>query len=159
MTTLLEALNATGTYTQNGMPTFAGSMNDHVDLFFQIGASRGKDIIPAFSKAYNSNPELAVRIALWSRDVRGGAGERQLFRNIVKYMVNRDVETARRVVARIPELGRWDDLYVLFGTPLERDALRLIAKTLNRGVRAQQLLSEIEHMTEEQCTSILADIY
>ncbi len=133
MTSLIEAINATETYTTNGMPTYSSSMSNLVDLFFNVGASRGKDIIPAFSKAFNTNAELAVRIALWARDVRGGSGERQLFKDMMAYLVTKDVEMARRVIKMIPELGRWDDLYVFFGTPLERDALRLIAAALNDG--------------------------
>ena len=41
----------TETVTNNGMKTYTSSMNALVDLFFAIGASRGKDISPAFVKA------------------------------------------------------------------------------------------------------------
>jgi hypothetical protein len=133
MNKLLDAINSESTFTENGMPTFASSMSDHVDLFFQIGASRGKDIIPQFSKAFAGDKELAARIALWARDVRGGAGERQLFRNAFKFMAEKDVAFAKRVMVKVPEVGRWDDLLCLFGTGLERDALRMIARALEEG--------------------------
>lgn len=133
MTTLFQAINQESTTTENGMPTLQTSLNDCVDLFFKIGASRGKDIIPLFSKAFNSENEIATRIALWARDVRGGAGERKLFRDILSYLVTKDVDLARKVMVKVPELGRWDDLFVLFGTALERDALRLIADALKAG--------------------------
>lgn len=133
MTTLLQAINATESVTENGMPTFTSSMSDVVDLFFNAGASRGKNIIPTFSKAFNTDKVLATRVALWARDVRGGAGERQVFKDILKYMAGKDSEFTRQILTKVPELGRWDDLFVLFGTPLERDALRLIAGALNDG--------------------------
>ena len=64
-------------FTTNGAMTLATSTNANVDLFFQIGASRGTDISDMFAKALEENKELALRILLWTRDVRGGAGERQ----------------------------------------------------------------------------------
>src|SRR5687768_16959302 len=96
--------------TENGMAAFVSTNDNVVDLFSHIGAMRGKDIIPLFEKAYHTDPELAVRVALWARDARGGAGERQLFRNILKYLEKNDRAVTRRVIRKIPELGRWDDL-------------------------------------------------
>lgn len=133
MNKLLEARNEETTVTTNRMATFASSLDHNVDLFFKIGASRGKDIIPDFSKAFAEDQALATRIALWARDVRGGAGERKLFRDILTYLANFNVDFAKRVAVKVPELGRWDDLYSFFGTPVERDALRLIVKALDDG--------------------------
>jgi hypothetical protein len=133
MTTLFQAMNTQTTTTENGMPTLQTSLHDCVDLFFKVGASRGKDITGLFSKAFVSDSEIAARIALWARDVRGGAGERQLFRDMVNYMVSKDLATAEKVLAKIPEVGRWDDVLILFGTKLENQALRLIATALKDG--------------------------
>lgn len=41
---LIEAINSEETLTENGMPTYSSSLNNCVDLFFQIGASRGGKI-------------------------------------------------------------------------------------------------------------------
>ena len=71
--------------TANGMLTLDSSLNPCVDLFFAIGSSRGKDIIPEFERAYNSNPTAALRILFWARDIRGGAGERETFRKLFKH--------------------------------------------------------------------------
>lgn len=133
MSKLIEAINAEETVTENGMLTYTSSMNDVVDLFFKVGASRGKDIIPQFSKAFVSDSDLAIRVALWARDVRGGSGERQLFRDIFAYVIGKDADLGRRILAKVPELGRWDDVYVTFGTAIERDGLRLIAQALKDG--------------------------
>ena len=62
--------------TENGMKAIASTLRNTTDLFFKIGASRGKDITRDFERAYQEDADLAVRIALWSRDARGGAGER-----------------------------------------------------------------------------------
>ena len=125
---LIRAINSNSSLTENGMSTFSSSMNHNVDLFFKFGARRGSDIIPAFSKAFSEDKTIATRIALWGRDAREGSGERQLFRDILKYLIDTDVEIASRVLSRIPELGRWDDLYVAFGTKLENQA-KIMFKT------------------------------
>jgi len=62
--TLITAINEEQTKTENGMATLSSSLNNVVDLFFQIGASRGNDITAKFSKAYNEDKNLAVRVAL-----------------------------------------------------------------------------------------------
>lgn len=72
--------------TQNGMKARKSTTSACVDLFFKIGASRGKDIIPSFVAAFVENEEIACRIALWARDIRGGSGERQLFKDILAYL-------------------------------------------------------------------------
>lgn len=103
-------LSANRTFTENGAATLKSSTNTVLDLFYTIGASRGKDIIPLFEKAVAEDRELAVRVALWARDVRQGAGERQLFRDILRYLEANDFEMFKRVVLKVPELGRWDDM-------------------------------------------------
>ena len=131
-TTLFDAINASAT-TNNGAITNFSSLNSNVDLFFLGGASRGKDIIPTFAKALVEDSEVAVRILQWIRDARGGAGERQTFRNLFMYLIKTEPVLADRVLIKISDLGRFDDLFVAFGTCLERSALRIISQELNTG--------------------------
>lgn len=98
--------------TLKGAPTFHSSLDTFVDLFFLAGASR-RDPQPAlrlFENAYIEDVGLAVRLALWTRDARGGAGERNLFREMLHRM-SPAVQTA--LIPKVVELGRWDDLGVL----------------------------------------------
>ena len=134
MSTLLRAMQTNDSYTENGMATNSTSLNLCVDLFFQIGAMRGQDkvrLINVFTKAFGENPLTAMRLLFWARDVRGGAGERQIFRDIIGYLANNRTETLGKNLHLISEFGRWDDLLVLVGTPLETKALGLIAEALN----------------------------
>ena len=110
MSTFVNAVKNQEARTENGMKALKSTASPLVDLYFNIGASRGKDIIPYFVAAYVTNKELATRIALWARDARGGSGERKIFRDIFQYLCDNDVELAQRVAVRIPDLGRWDDL-------------------------------------------------
>lgn len=129
MSTLFNAVNTTST-TTNGMATNHSSLSKCVDLFFLIGASRGKNIVPEFVAAYAENPELATRILQWARDAREGAGERQIFRDLVKYLIASEKETATRLVSKVAEIGRWDDILVFFGTDLQDLALAEIKAAL-----------------------------
>lgn len=129
MTSLFEAINASGT-TNNGAVTNISSLNKNVDLFFLAGASRNKDITHVFAAALAEDADLAVRILQWTRDVRGGAGERSTFRSLFGFLIKTDVALAKKLLPKVPELGRWDDLFVTFGTELEVEAMNLIKTAL-----------------------------
>lgn len=133
MSRLTEALQTENTTTKNGMTTNSSSLNECVNLFFSIGAMRGKGkdkVVALFSKAFNEDPRTAMRILFWSRDVREGAGERQIFRDIMSYLASNYPQTVKTNLDLIPEYGRWDDVHVLFGTELENDVVTLLVHGL-----------------------------
>lgn len=119
--------------TWNGMKAIKSSLNAATDLFYKAGASRGKNITSQFEKAYQDNPEIALRVAQWMRDVRGGAGERELFRQVLKYIEKEHPEalTQTRLLANVPEIGRWDDLLVFTNPEVRHLAFSLIAEALS----------------------------
>jgi hypothetical protein len=133
MTKLVDALRTEDVLTENGMTTNSTSLNNCVDLFFQIGAMRGQDktrLINSFTKAYGENPLVAMKLLFWARDIRGGAGERQIFRDIVSYMAKNHKASIAKNIQLISEFGRWDDVLSLLGTGLESAALETIATGL-----------------------------
>lgn len=121
--------------TANGMKAIESTMSKNVDLFFKIGASRGRKIEQLFASAYGENPELALRIAQWARDARSGAGERELFRQVLKYLEKYDksVLMETNLLNKIPELGRWDDLLVFDDSEVKNKAFSLIRIALDTG--------------------------
>jgi len=133
MATFANAVKNKEARTTNGMKARASTANSIVDLFYKIGASRGKDITKDFVAAFAENKELALRVAQWARDVREGAGERQIFRDILKYLEKTDTEAASLVMNKVPELGRWDDLLVFTDSNLKAQAFGLIKGALNEG--------------------------
>jgi hypothetical protein len=133
MSTFVNAVKNQSARTANGMKARASTSSACVDLFFNIGAMRGKNVVPAFTAAYVENQDLAARIALWARDARGGAGERKVFRDILLDLVKSDTDRATALMRKIPELGRWDDVLVLLGTELEQPALEMIKAALVKG--------------------------
>lgn len=120
-------------FTLNGAPTLPSSGKSIVDLFFAIGSSRKKDITPAFVAAINEDTDLAIRVLLWARDIRGGSGERQTFRNLLGYLEKNNFDLFERVLAKIPELGRFDDLLVATTDDGKKAAYTIIAKALEDG--------------------------
>lgn len=116
---LRNALQTQDTVTENGMATNSSTLNHCVDLFFQIGAMRGMDkkrLVSKFSKAYNEDSLIAMKILFWARDVRGGAGERQIFRDLLSWLCKNHSEVLNKNVHLISEYGRWDDILTLVGT-------------------------------------------
>lgn len=124
------------TLTENGAVTYTTSANKNVDLFFAIGALRGQGsdrLTRLFEAAYQENPEYALRILSWVRDVRGGAGERQIFRDVLRYLEVHHSDALDRIFDKIPEIGRWDDLQAFQSTEFRTRALEAYAKALTDG--------------------------
>ncbi len=121
--------------TWNGMKALKSSLSNTTDLFFKIGASRGKDISKQFEKAYHEDRELALRVAQWARDVRGGAGERELYRKTLKFLEkNYKHELLNtRILRNTAEIGRWDDLLVFEDAEVKSVAYNLIREALEAG--------------------------
>lgn len=120
-------------YTENGAVTNASTMSDCLNLFAVIGALRAADdqeIIRRFVRAYAEDADIAMKILFFGRDVRGGLGERRVFRVIINWLAENRAESLRKNIELIPEFGRYDDLVSLIGTACEKDALRTIRKQL-----------------------------
>jgi hypothetical protein len=132
MTTFAEAVKSTPEVarTENGMKAKAHSGNALVDLFYKIGASRGKSVTADFEKAFQEDADLAMKIAFWSRDVRGGAGERQLFRDVLVHLEKLHPDMLEAVLPFVAEFGRWDDLLVFKTEKFKHLAYTLIGDAL-----------------------------
>lgn len=115
------------TFTENGAPALRSTGNACVNLYSVIGALRHGDKIDTdrairlFSEAYNEDPLVATKILFYARDVREGLGEREVFRQLVKYAATYHPEAIRVNIDLIGAYGRYDDLYSFIGTPLEKD--------------------------------------
>lgn len=112
--------------TTNGAAAFKSTGNNLVNFFFNVGASRSNPAgaKSAFELAFAQDKLTATAILLWARDIRhGGAGERSVFRAIFADLITEDVALAEKVLRLIPDCGRFDDLQVAYGTPLEKLAV------------------------------------
>jgi hypothetical protein len=133
MNTFINSIKEQVARTQNYMKARQSTADSCTDLFFKIGASRGKNIIPQFTAAYAEDQDIALRILQWARDARQGAGERELFRQVLRNLEKTDRPAALRLMSKIPELGRWDDLLVFTDPMLQEAANALIFNALKEG--------------------------
>jgi len=129
---------ANRTWTENGAATLLTTGSDCLDLFATIGALRNaedNEIIARFARAYAEDRDMAMKMLFYSRDIRGGLGERRVFRTILKHLAGIQPESVRKNLHFVSEYGRWDDLTVLFGTKCEKDAMNLIRAQLQKDLQ------------------------
>lgn len=146
MNNFLDALKDTAniTLTENGAKTLASSGSHCVDLFATIGSLRGRDeddIWNRFFKAYCENPDYAMKILFYARDVRGGLGERDTFRKVISHLAKYNPESAKKNLKYISEFGRWDDLVCLLDTSVHNQVIDLIR---------DQLIADTENIAKGQ---------
>ena len=119
--------------TENGAEAYSSTMNAVLDMF-AFGASyrqrSDSDVIALFQNALREDETLAMKCLFWIRDVRGGAGERRFFRVCMKWLASAHPEIALRNLSHVPEYGRFDDLYVFVDTPIQDEAMTMLARQL-----------------------------
>ena len=126
------------TYTENGAVTNRSSDSAVLDMFSRIGAMRNeseKDIVDCFVKAYAEDPDLAMKVLFYARDVRGGLGERRVFRAIIRWIAQNEQRTFRKILALIPEYGRFDDMITALDTVCGDDVVSYISVKLSEDIR------------------------
>ena len=119
--------------TENGALTHFTTMDGLMDLFAMGAAYRTRtdeDVILLFKNAFDADPVYALKCLFYIRDVRGGQGERRFFRVATKWLAKYNTAAMQRNLIHVPEFGRWDDLFVFIGTPLETAALDIIKHQL-----------------------------
>lgn len=145
MSSFLEELqkNTNVATTENGARTNESSLDPLLDFFAMAGAMR-TNVSGAqrlFAKAYAADKLGAIRTLFYLRDVRGGQGERNLFRVLLADLKKIDPAVYDKVLHYIPEYGRWDDF------PLNETTYPWIASRLG---------SDERNMAEGKSVSLLA---
>ena len=125
--------------TAGGAKAYSSTGDRCLDLFYIAGAMRYHNmdrINMKFVEAYRENPELAMKLLFYIRDIRGGIGERDIFRSLMRTVARKWPESAEKNVKWITEYGRWDDLICLMGTKAEKEAVRIIREQLDADLAA-----------------------
>lgn len=144
------------TFTLNGAKTHGGTGDACLDFFAVAGGMRyrsSEDQIRLFDRAYVETPDLAMKLLFYLRDIRGGMGERKLFRTLMRHVAHIWPESAGKNVELIAEFGRWDDLLCLLDTPVQDRAAQVIRKQLEKD---QEALKRREAGEENAHISLLA---
>lgn len=120
--------------TENGADALTSTSNPLLDLFGVIGAMRTRpdqDVEAMFSNAFEVDKLATTKLAFYSRNIRGGLGERRVSRVMWKWLAKNYPEIMIKNVHLVPLFGRWDDLYCFIGTKVEPEAWKLIISQLN----------------------------
>ncbi len=138
-------------YTENGAVSNSSTDSECLNLFYRSGGLRNSvedsEIFQLIEKAYLENANKAMKIFFYIRDIRGGLGERKVFRTIMRYLAENHTDSVRKNLIYFSEYGRWDDLLYLYDTSLESDITRIIK---------EQLENDIENMKQNKEISLLA---
>ena len=129
--------------TENGAFAYDSTNSAIVNLFGAIGGMRNrseKDIVTKYLLARNEDKELADKIILYARDIRGGLGERRIGRILLKTLATIDPIKVKRNLPLFVDYGRFDDLYALEGTPVEPDMWKYMKRVLIHLQKNQDVL-------------------
>ena len=124
------------TLTENGALALDTTSDALLDFFAVAGALRYRDteeIIDMFGKAMATDNLLATKMAFYTRDVRGGLGERRTGRLMLAYLAINYRKIFLKNLEYIPEYGRWDDLVFLLEAAPEQ-ITAMIKKQLEKDI-------------------------
>lgn len=130
--------------TFEGASQYDNTGNEFIDFQFKAGSifknstnyyilsldEQEKTLIELFSNCWKINKELSFKLLLWLRDCRGGAGNRSGARTLLKWVVINDPKWVQANIKEFVNTGRWDDLEVLFGTKIQKDAAHYWANAI-----------------------------
>ena len=94
------------TFTENGAATFKTTQSDCLDLFATVGAIRREsddEITARFMRAFAEDKDIAMKLLFFARDIRGGLGERKVFRVSLRWLAKNAPETVRKNLSYIAE--------------------------------------------------------
>ena len=124
---------ANRTYTENGAVTNRSTGSELLDLFATVGALRRADeqeIADRFLRAWTEDKDLAMKLLFYARDVRGGLGERRVFRAVLRWLAVNEPKSLVKNLPLIAEYGRWDDVAILLDSPVKAAVVDLLKEQL-----------------------------
>lgn len=127
------------TFTENGGGALKSTGNWCLNAFGQLSTminSDEDDILTVFYKAFVENPETAMRMLFYVRDIRGGQGMRRVFRVILDDLAHTHSDLVKANLDNILFFGRGDDYLSLIGTPVEDDMIQYCYNVLKEDLEA-----------------------
>lgn len=143
------------TKTENGAETYVTSNDACLDFFGLGGATRANLGLATdlFRKAMAQNQVKAVRIMFYLRDVRGGQGERDVFRACLRILAEEYTELFDKISELISEYGRFDDLVMQIDTKSKDQVVDVLKKQLAQDFNSEKPSLLAKWMPSENTTS------
>jgi hypothetical protein len=95
-------------------------------------------VVRRFAKAFFYNKLLTLKWLFFAADVRGGMGERRLFRICMQFLAVTEPQLAEKLIPLIPEYTRWDNLLCLLETPLKETVCQFLKNQLDADMGAMK---------------------
>lgn len=146
---MLENFNQS--VTENGAVGYRTTGKSLLDINFAVASLRSaseNEVIERFKRAFFEDKILAMKWLFFARDIRGGLGERRLFRTAMSFVADYEPAMVEKVIPLIPEYGRFDDMWAL----LDDEKLRPVVMEYVK----KQLESDIHNCNENKPVSLLA---
>lgn len=124
--------------TENGAVGFRTTGAKLLDLNFAVSSLRSKtdqEIETRFAEALGEDFVTAVVWLFFARDIRGGLGERRLFRVCMRYLAREFPDKVAKLIPLVAEYGRWDDLLCLLDTRVATTVTNTFLHQLNEDTR------------------------
>lgn len=132
--------------TENGAMGYRTTDKELLDINFAVSSLRNEapdQIKQRFAKTFFEDKLLAIKWLFFAGDVRGGLGERRLFRIGMEYLADTETDLARKLLHLIPYYTRWDNIVTLLDTPLENDVVGIIKQQLNADMQSMSANKDI----------------
>ena len=116
---------------------YRSTYNANLDVFSMLSRyDEEEKIINLFKNALEEDAKLALANLMYLLDIRGGKGERRLFKIIYKYLCDADKEFALKIMPYVGELGRYDYLLEGLHTSIEKETIEQIKNKLNSDINS-----------------------
>ena len=142
--------------TENGTLGYKSSGSKLLDLNFSASSLRNASeeyIWEEFCEAFADDPTLSIAWLFFARDVRGGMGERRLFRIIFSNLCSEWSSLATALIPYVEKYGRFDDVISL----LDGDKIGKTAKKAVLEYLSSKLMEDVANLPKKHApVSLLA---
>ena len=139
-------------YTENGARGLRTTGKHLLDLNFAVSSLRiaSIDTIDTFwNEAYREDEVTAIGWLFLAGDVRGGMGERRLFKTIMNNLLYIDSDLVIKLLKYIPEYTRWDNIFAVYGEGYNEVDSKILE------IVSDQLTEDMNNMMEGKSISLL----
>ena len=136
-------------YTANGAISFNSTNNNQLDFFFQVLRDTDSNKINNLADlSWNENKLITLKIIAYIRDCRGGKGERECGRQLLKWLsIKSPANFKINLIHYLQEYGRFDDIIYLLNT----NYVSFICSLFKH-----QLIQDLYNMNQKKKISLLA---
>lgn len=126
--------------TENGARGYRTTGKELLDINFAVSSLRNvseDEIKRRFAKVFYENKTLAIKWLFYAGDVRGGLGERRLFRAGLAWLAVEQPDLAIKVLALLPEYTRWDSYLAILHTTLQDEVCKILKAQLDSDMQGR----------------------